>query len=408
MSCSKELRYPNDWVKIGQNALLKPVDDSLIETEELIKWTVECGICDEMTVRKYIKNLKPFECMRSLFPIFPYTKTWQTLFKVMTQFFNANFIIDDIMEENYNLDDMKKLTNAYYQLDEKLKKMFPVIPSLTELQQFLQYLSNKEMAAIITIVMDHVSRATRVLLQDGGLSENTIFSFRNRLSNGLSLYLQAVLSEKFPIEDTDKKLLWDRLCGGAGCAFSPILEASSHSLGKVNAHMLAIAELYSMFALYVSLVNDIFSYEREVRESIKSESLVRMWQEKKESTNVSEATYKMMCILDSIAKYVYKRGEKIKVENPNNPELHVLLNQIGYSIAGCYFMHADASDRYKDCQIAVTIKGLEGNDLQEWLDEEDDSYGRDVVEQFLVECNPVAKNMIDVIAGVISASGQHP
>ena len=110
--------------------------------------------------------------------------------------------------------------------------------------------------------------------------------------------------------------------------------------------------------------------------------------------------------MDTTARYLYKTVKKIKAENPINPELHDLLDQICYTLPGSYFFHEHESDRYKDSPTKLTTKSLEENDVQEWLLESDDPYAWDVLKHFLVEHSAVAKKINDVLLGVISASGQ--
>ena len=291
MSCSKEVRYPSNWLKVQWDAYVKPIDESLVGLEELTKWIVEIGVADEITVRKYVESTNPFGCVRSFYPIFPYTKTWRGLFKIMVQFTVALFILDDIFELDSNLNDMKKICNAYDQLDKKLREIFPKVASVKELQHYLPSLVDKSIISYVTILMDYVNRCARVLLQDGSLSQDAIFDYRNRISNTLSLALQGVLWEKVrTTQDTQNELLWKRVFTGAGVLLVPILESSSHSLGKIKEHIPAISQLYVLQGLYCVLLNDIYSYYREEKHGRNAnENLIKFWLEKKETTNVPES-----------------------------------------------------------------------------------------------------------------------
>ena len=407
MSCGKEVRIPSNWAKLEKEVLMEEPDEDLIAMDELIDWVIECEVGDEDFARNYVKKVKPYNFLRCLYPVLPNNYLCRAMFKTFLHFLIAVYRIDDVMEKNCTEDDMLKICNAYNMLDGQLCDTFPELPCINEIKHSLDYLGNRKLVSPVTMLMDFVNKVISLLLKHGNVSEDDVFEFRRRLSNTMSIYLQAVVSEKrMTAKDTENETLWRRIFGGGPLFLLMFVEISSFSVGKVKKHMPAITEMYVISSLCCIITNDVYSYHRETNDGLtECDSVIKLWLHKKEVSSVPEAVGKITRILNAIFTYMYEKVEKIKVKYPNSPELHRLLDYIAYATTGWIFIHDQASPRYEDSPWRLSLSDVEENELEGWLIKKD-VYGWYVVQQYLEMPNTKAKTFIDALRGVITVREQ--
>ena len=407
MSCSKEVRIPEQWACLEKKILKEQPDKELVDIEQLIKWVSECEIGDKDIVQKYVKKINPYHFARFLYPILPNDNLCRETFKVFLHFVIAVYRCDDRMEVECDLNDMEKICSAYDQLDEQLCEIFPRIPTVPEIQTSLKFLSEAKLIAPVTLCMDFVNKVISVVLKYGSYSETDVFEFRRRLSNSVSIYLKAVESEKkMTAGDTENETLWRRIFGGGPLFLLLYVEISSFSLGKTSEHISTVTEMYVVSSLCCIITNDVYSYHRETTESlVYCDSVIKLWLRNKEISTIPEAIARIAKILNAIVQYMYEKVENVKSQYPNCPEVHVLYEYIAYATIGWMFMHDQSNHRYRDSPWRISLADVSQDDMQQWLADKD-PYGVDTIKQFLEMSSSKAKKIIDALRGEIPVRGQ--
>ena len=407
MSCSKEVRIPSKWAFLAKEVLKEQPNEELVDIEKLIKWVGECEIGDKNIVQKYVKKIRPYYFARLLYPVLPNDHVCQETFKVFLHFVIAVYRCDDRMEVECDLDDMEKICSAYDHLDEQLCEIFPQIPTVSEIQSSLKFLSEAKLIAPVTLCMDFVNKVIAVILKGGNVSKEVVFEFRRRLSNSVSIYLKAVHSEKkMTAEDTENETLWRRIFGGGPLFLLLYVEISSFSLGKTKEHIPTVTEMYVISSLCCIITNDLYSYHRETSESlIYCDSVIKLWLQNKEISTMPEAIARITTILNATVQYMYEKVENVKVQYPNCPEVHTLYEYIGYATIGWMFMHDQGSHRYQDSPWRISFADVNENELQQWLANKD-PYGVEMINQFLEMSSSKAKKINDALRGEIPVRGK--
>ena len=397
MWCGKEVRVPSQWAALSKEILKEKVDPELLDIDGMIKWIVECDVADESTVRAYEKKIKPYHFVRLVFPIIPKDKLCFEACKIFLHYVVALYCYDDRLETECDRDDMEKVCNAYDSLDEKIDEMFPRIPTVKEMQCSLKYLSESKLIAPVVMGMDFVNKVTSSILKFGNYSEAVVLEFRRRFSNIIALYLRGVqMEKKISIKNMVNKI-WRRLFNAAPLSYEMYVEISSFSLGKVKEHIPTIVEMSVVSSLVSIFINDLYSYQREVQLP-DCDNLMIQWLNDKVISSMPEAVEKVTRILNASMQYMFEKVERVKLDYPNSPEAHVLYEYLAYTAVGWIYLHEKTNGRYKDSPWRISLTDVEDDKVQEWLACKD-SYGFEIINQFLAKSNQTSKRIIDALGG---------
>ena len=400
MSCSKEVRIPSDWAFQQKEVLKEEIDLELYNVDGLVKWLIETEAGDESTIREYVKVIKPYRFGRCIYPIVPNNRLCRETFQVFMHSTIGLYLIDDMMEKECDHGEMEKICSEYDKLDEELCKIIPKIPALQDLKTLLKFLPRKLRGPILTC-MDMVNRVTAHLLRDGNSSEDVVFNFRRLLSNQMSIFLKGVQCEKkATVEITENEVLWSRITAGGPLILSPYVEISSSALGKTKEHSQTVVEMYVASSLLCIITNDLYSIHRETINAIPGDNVIGLWLRKKEITSLPEAVIRCTKIVNVIIQYMYKKVKNVKIQYPDNPEVHTLFLHIAQTAIGWIFFHEKASGRYQDSPWRLSLADVKEDEVEQWL-EDKDSYGVGILNQFLAT-NAKAKKIIDALLGSIS------
>ena len=144
------------------------------------------------------------------------------------------------------------------------------------------------------------------------------------------------------------------------------LEVASGMLGTLSGENLSlINELYCINAFNCLTLNNVYSHEKEERRGITGVNTVSTMSESEECSSVdTDAALKAIRILDALVKVqMYQMIQNSKQGNPDNKELHKLLDYVGMATAGWYFH--EYSPRYQDVQLRMTLVDVEEGGLKE-------------------------------------------
>ena len=397
MWCGKEVRVPSQWAALSKEILKEKPDPELLDMDGMIKWITECDVADESTIRAYEKKIKPYHFTRLIFPIIPKDKLCFEACKIFLHYVVALYLYDDRLEIECDHDDMVKVCNAYDSLDEKIDEMFPQIPTVKEMQCSLKYLSESKLISPVVMGMDYVNKMISSILKFGNYSETTVLEFRRRFSNTIAIYLRGVQLEKriSPKNMVDK--IWRRLFNARALSYQLYVEISSFSLGKVKEHIPTISEMHVVSSLVCVFINDLYSYHREVQLP-DCDNVMKLWLNDKEISSMPEAVERVTRILNATMQYFFEKVQHVKLDYPNSPEAHLLYEYLAHTAVGWIYLHEKSNDRYKDSPWRISLTDVEDDEVQEWL-ECRDSYGFEILNQFLEKSNPTSNRIIDALGG---------
>lgn len=184
--------------------------------------------------------------------------------------------------------------------------------------------------------------------------------------------------------------------------FLPVNEVMSGAIGKSKAHVILVSELYLLSSIFCALINDCYSYHKDMKEGCTTNVIMELVETKKVSDK-HEALAKVIEIANSIIKYMYQKIEKIKQENPNNPELHKVLDYTGMATVGWFFSH-DTTPRYKATIWRLSLVEVEGMELEEWKTSQEEEKS-DFLRHFLYRPDTKAKTLIEASSSLIKTRG---
>lgn len=404
MSCSKEVRAPRKWVQRQREMQKVKVDDNLISMDELIELVVECGLCDEASVKKMYERTNTYQFMWTLIPTVP-SDQWQfEIFKTSLHFLCALFLVDDAVE-SYSEKQMKEMSDAYDMLEKQVCEKFPCFPSINEMKQSLKHLNNPFDIASITFCMHYVNKIASVLVNEGSTPQNVVYNFRRRTSNAISISFQAVLIKaKLGSNVTGDEMLWRRVYDGLVILFYQFGELVLGLTKNTEKYMTVITELRLLGCLYCIVINDLYSYHRD--KLVSSDNIIKTWLLGKVVSNLSEASSRCCEILDAVMQYMHERVERIRQSYPGCPELEALLETTVYTTVGWIFAHTAVVPRYSESPLKVHLVEVEESELHTWFCEKN-HYGRSVIQKFLKAVNDEKhKGILDALSGFVDGRGQ--
>ena len=182
---------PAEWAKYHKEVLGNPPDENLIGMEKLINWVIACGVTDEAGIRKTFKRLGAYVYLRCMYPIVPVDPWSYEMFRINLHFTVAGYIVDDRIE-CYTMEEIDELCDGYAMLEKEVKKNFPKCPSIEEMKESLKHLKKKFSIAAITMLMDYVNQSALVFLRQGKTTKERVDNFRQRYTNAVSFYCQAI------------------------------------------------------------------------------------------------------------------------------------------------------------------------------------------------------------------------
>ena len=369
-----------------------------------MKWASKCNLGDEATLKKYWEEVRPYYFMRSLYPVFPESTLCREMFKVYIRFTMCLYCADDKMEL-HSQEEARKTCDAFARVDERSRETFPSFPTVDEIMQIVKTFNSPNIVAPTTTYAELVNRISSVLLLHGNVSRDVVYDFRLRLSNAVSIYMQALVAEKQPREkETEMDTLWRRVFGGCIIPYPMFAEIASGAVGKTKQHLRVLNELYILCTLYWTTINDLYSYYYE--KDTNCDNVVKAILLRKEAAEMPDAVAKVTQILDAVCASMYEKMEQLKLRYPDDQELHSLLDYIGQATLGAFYLHDYTTPRYQDSPWKVTLVELEKEKLSEWLSEKRE-YGENVVKNYLrLATDRMANGILDGLCGAFPIHGK--
>jgi hypothetical protein len=405
MACSKELRIPKPWLKYHDEIAKEPVDPKLFSLDKLCAWLKDLDLCHSKSdVAKYVLHTKPYHLVRHQVVLLPNNVLCRELFTLWANTALALFISDDVLELSSDVD-MRQICDAFQLLDDHISKKFPQFPTIGEIKQFLllQKLDEKFIPHVIYF-QDFSNNVAKAIMEHGSFSEEQVKYFWRRLVVMIALYYEGVGDEVKHTVGLYSMNVWTRLLAAGAMIWVFSLEIMSGVLGKTTKHLPLLNELYFNATFFAMVVNDIYSYKREMSLDASICNLVQTIIVGKEASGQDEAVQKCVEILNAVVKVSYQKIEKAKRENPGDQDLWKLLDNIGMATAGWYFLQ-HFSPRYDDSPWRLSVAAVESAELQEWRQCTDEDPPNEV-KPLLINHNAIAKRISDaIISGRVNMHG---
>ena len=241
-------------------------------------------------------------------------------------------------------------------------------------------------------------------MEHSNFSEEEVKYFWRRLVVKIALYYEGVKDEVKHTIGLYSLNVWTRLLAAAAMIWVFPLEITSGVLGKTTQHLPLLNELYFNATFFAMVVNDIYSYKREMSLDASICNIVQTIIVAKEAVGEYEAVQKCVEILNAVVKVSYQKIEKAKRENLHDQNLWKLLDNIGMATAGWYFLQ-HFSPRYDDSPWRLSVVAVEDAELQEWRQCTDKDPPKEV-QPLLVNYSAKAKRISDgIISGDVNIHG---
>ena len=402
MACSKELRVPKEWNKYHTDIANESVDPELFSEDELFSWLEELDLShNKSEVAKYVRSLRPYHFMRHQVVHIPNNALCRQLFKLWTNVGTSVFISDDVMEISSE-DDLHQVCNGIQLLDDQFREQFPRFPTIAEMKQFLllQKVDEKLFPHIIYF-LDFANNVAKSIIDQGNFSKEDVNDYWRRLVVIITLFYQAVEVETMHLVRSYSEALWTRLFSSGVMIYLPIQEIVVGTVIRNSEHMSLINELYFLESIYCMIINDIYSYNREMKIAVDVCNMVHTFAGSKEASAEFDAVIKCVEILNAVVKTMYQKIEKAKQKNPGNQDLWKMLDNIGIATVGWYHWHL-YSPRYDDSRWHLSVVDVENDELEEWRKGNDEEQQEEIL-PVLLNCSPKAKKISDaIISGVVN------
>ena len=405
MVCSKELRIPKQWIKYHNEIVKEPIDSNLFSLDKLCAWLKELDLChNKLNIEKYVLHTKPYHLVRHQVVLLPNNALCRKLFTLWANTALALFISDDVLELRTDVE-MHQICDAFQLLDDHIREQFPQFPTIAEMKKFLlsQKLDEKFIPHVIYF-QDFSNNVAKTIMEHRNFSEEEVKYFWRRLVVKIALYYEGVKDEVKHTIGLYSLNVWTRLLAAAAMIWVFPLEITSGVLGKTTQHLPLLNELYFNATFFAMVVNDIYSYKREMSLDASICNIVQTIIVAKEAVGEYEAVQKCVEILNAVVKVSYQKIEKAKRENPHDQKLWKLLDNIGMAIAGWYFLQ-HFSPRYDDSPWRLSVVAVEDAELQEWRQCTDKDPPKEV-QPLLVNYSAKAKRISDaIISGDVNIHG---
>ena len=265
MACSKELRVPKPWLKYHDDINNEPIDPELFSQDEVIAWLKNVDLCrKKSSVEKLISNLRPYHAVRHHFVRLPKNALNNELFSLWANAFVAIYVTDDVLELASG-DEMRHICEAYQSLDEHIRGKFPEFPTITEMKAFLlQQNVNEKFIPHIIYFQDFSNKIAKSLLKYKNFPDEDVKDFWRRLVVTIALYFEGVWSEVEHTAGLYAENVMTRLLASIVLTWIIPLEVISGAL-EITKHLTLLTELYFLETFFCMVVNDIYSYKREMK-----------------------------------------------------------------------------------------------------------------------------------------------
>ncbi|CAB4043269.1 Hypothetical predicted protein, partial [Paramuricea clavata] len=396
MACSKELRVPKEWNKYHEDIVNESVDPELFSEDELFSWLEELDLShNKSEVAKYVHGVRPYHLMRHQVVLIPNNALCRQLFKLWTKTVIALFMSDDVLER-LNEDEMHQICNAIQLLDDQIREEFPRFPTIAEMKQslLLQKVDEKFIPHIIYF-LDFANNVAKSIIDQGNFSKEDVNDYWRRLVVMIMLYYQGVEVEDKHIVCSYSEDVLTRLLTAAAMVWLQVQELVVGYVIKNTEHVSLLNQLYFLAVVYAMVVNDVYSYTREMNLDVGICNMVQTIAGSKEASAESDAVIKCVEILNAVVKTMYQKIEKAKQKNPANRDLWKLLDNIGMATVGWYYCQ-HYSPRYDDSLWRLSIVDVENDELEEWRKCNDEEQLQEVL-PLLINCSPKAKKISDAI-----------
>ena len=397
MSCDNIVRVPSKWTVPHKQMLVEKEDQELIGQDDLLSWVNESCLTTEEGAKIVFKKINAYFYLRCLYPILPDDPTSLKIFQLNLHFLVLGYIIDDKIE-NYNKNEINELIIGHNNLEKQLSETFPKFLSISEMKQSpaLSNIKNDFSKSAIATIVDYVNKSALILIEGGEIAEHKVVNYRKRLSNNVTVYLDAILSKtKTGCEISENEMLWRRCFDALALGVYMSTEVFSDIL--VKDHALPISESYKLYflsILFCVVINDLYSYERDKMDH--TDSIIKVWFKQKNVTDMATATSKIAKILDTIIQEMYLLVEEGKAKYS---ELSEWFERVATMTVGWIYIHQTVVPRYTSSPFQVTLVEIQEKMISNWLLEKD-VYGESVIQEFLGSLtNPGQKyhNVIDLL-----------
>ena len=360
MACSKELRIPKPWLNYHDDIINEPIDPELFSQDELIAWLKDVDLISEKSgVENLISSVRPYHSIRYQFVRFSANNALnKELFKLWANAQLALFISDDVLEL-LSEDEIRQICEAYQSLDKHICDQFPQFPTIIEMKAFLlqQNVQEKFIPHIIYL-QDFSNKIAKSLIEYKNFPDKEVKDFWRRLVVMIALYYEGVSNEVKHTAGLYSENVWTRVLASGVMPWLIPQEVISGNLVNATKHLTLLTELYFLETFFCMVVNDIYSYKREMTINARICNMVKTFAVGKECED-SEAVQKCIEILNAVVKIMYHKIENAKQENPEDQNLWRLLDNIGLSTAGWYYFH-HYSPRYDDSRWRLSTVGNPG------------------------------------------------
>ena len=402
MACSKQLRVPKQWLKYHDDIVKEPVDPKLFSEDELCVWLKDLDLChNKSVIAKYVQTTKPYHLMRHQIVLLPRNALCEKIFTLWTNTIIALFIGDDFLEM-LNKAEMGEICDAFQLLDEHIRDQFPQIPTIAEMKQFLMQQKVKEkFIPHIIYFQDFSNNVVKCMLENGSSSKEDVKDFWRRLVVMIAFYYEGVEDEVKSSVGVYADDVWKRSLSSAAMIWMIAQEITSEVIGKTTVHAPLLNELYFLGTFYSMVVNDIYSYKREMLLDATVCNLFQTFTVSKVVPGESEAAQKCVDILNEVVKVMYQKVEKVKQENAGDQDLCKLFDNIGMATVGWYYFHHH-SPRYDDSIWRLSIVPVEDDELKEWRQCTDKDPIEEVMALLIKYCEKAKRISDAIISGKVN------
>nr|UPI41567.1 TPS6 [Erythropodium caribaeorum] len=375
---TREVRVPATWClssnqKSPQSAKIK---------ESIIEWCVETGVASRSLAQKAVAQLSPVYYMNILFPkVDPSNPSVAKLYEINAALIVAGYTVDDVLE-TYTLKALQELDNFFRSTEAWVSSLKPdKYPTLKELSESLPELSVPYSRAVICMFIDNFNKYSHEIWSNI-VPLSQVQTFRRRLSASVTAYLKMAMAKKQNDGKIDEKeFLWRRSADNLGFPVLMLSEVVSGLLKdqckSISATRLHYFHMYSN--LFAHVLNDLNSYHRDIH--TEHNSLVKLWLQAGIASDIDDAGSKIVEFLNSAIINIHRSVETIQAEHPNCVALSNFVESISYTFAGWVHVHTTAVERYKLSPFQITLRKVEEEDVQQWLQNETE-FGRRCVRMF--------------------------
>ena len=397
MACSTELRIPKPWLKYHDDIKNEPIDSELLSQDELFAWLKDLELSREKSsVENLIFSLRPYHAMRHQFVRFSGNNALnKELFKLWANVFVAVFASDDVLERAGE-DEIRPICEAYQSLDKHICDQFPQFPTIIEMKAFLlQQNVQEKLIPHIIYLQDFSNKIAKSLIEHKNFPNKEVRDFWRRLVVIIALYFEGVWNDTKITAGLYSEDVWTRVLASGVMPWLIPQDVISGDLVNTSKHLSLLTELYFLETFFCMVVNDMYSYRREMKSNLTISNMVETIIVEQDCEE-SEAVQKCIELVNAVVKIMYQKIEHAKQENPEDQHLWRMLDNIGLSTTGWYYFHEYSPQYDVDAFWRLSAVGVEDGELEEWRQAIDEEPPNKVM-PLLLNSSPQARKVSEAI-----------